>query len=64
MLRKEIADQWLLVCFQVNHGSVIVTVDTSGTRDQTSGAINKLVLLVQQDVSVFSYLYENQPVFS
>jgi len=46
----------------VNHGSVIITVDTS---DQTSGAnITKLVLLVQQDVSASSYLYENQPMFS
>ena len=49
----------VLACFQVNHGSVIITVDTS---DQTSGAnITKLVLLLQQDVSAFSYLYENQP---
>jgi len=25
----------ILVCFQVNHGSVIITVDTSESRDQT-----------------------------
>ena len=37
ILCKEIADQWLLVCFQVNHGSVMITVDTSESRDQTSG---------------------------
>ena len=54
MVCKEIAEQWLLVCFQVNHGSVIVTVNTSGTRDQTSSAnVIELVLLVQQDVSAF-----------
>ena len=65
MLRKEIADWWLFVCFQVNHSSVIITVDTSESRDQTSGTnVTKLVLLVQQDVSASSYLYENQAMFS
>ena len=63
MLHKEVADQWLIVCFQVNHGSVIVTMD-SGSRVQSSDTnITKLVLLVQQNVSASTYLYENQPIF-
>ena len=44
-----------------NHGSLIITVYTSGSRDQTSSAkVTELVLLVQQDVSVTSYLCEDQ----
>ena len=55
----------VLVCFHVNHGSVIITVDTSESRDQTSGAnVTELVLLVQQDLSASRYLHENQPIFS
>lgn len=46
----------VLVCFQVRPGSVIVTVDITGSGDQSSGAnVTILVLQLQQDVSASSY---------